>query len=76
MNEELKRLIALLDEAGYKVFGIDVDGLINNENGTIHDIMRVRLALSEPEKTMTREEFEKLTQKQRLEFLKEEGRIA
>jgi hypothetical protein len=77
MNEALKNLINLLDGAGYKVCGVDVDSLIQpQKDGVTRDIIRVRLAVPEPVKTITREEFDKLTPEQKSEFLAERGRIA
>jgi hypothetical protein len=66
MSEELKRLINLLDGTGYEVFGIDIDS----------NIVRVRLGIPKPVKTMTREEFDKLSIEQKSEFVAERGRIA
>jgi hypothetical protein len=76
MNEELKRLIDLLDGAGYEIFGVDIDGSVKfGKDGISCDIVRVRLGIPEPTKTITREEFDKLSIEQRSEFMAERGRI-
>jgi hypothetical protein len=48
MNEDLKKLLALLTAAGYEVFGMDTDGIIQLEKDRkTRDIIRVRLAAPE-----------------------------
>jgi hypothetical protein len=75
MNEEIKKLLGLLAGAGYEVFSSGVDGTIRKD-GIACDSICVRLTIPKPVKTISREEFDKLTPEQRREFMAERGRIA
>jgi hypothetical protein len=77
MNEELKILLEVLTAAGYEVFGMDTDGIIQlGKDGKTRDVIRVRVAAPELIKTITREEFDSLSLEQKTSFLAENGRIA
>jgi hypothetical protein len=76
MNEELKKLLEVLTAAGYEVFGLDTDGLIQlGKDSKTRDVIQVRVAVPEPIKTMTREEFDNLSLEQKSNFLAGNGKI-